>query len=154
VLLADLKNKLETDLLMLLTVGSAWSLQPRDGLYAATGNLSYCHLSVKQCCSEYFNCYIISPTIFSLYALSTTRGIPNKGLRQQQFMVTLLLPESFSPKILYIHVSCLLVCSDNCFFLSSVYPSAREVSALPCLLAENRRHLQRVLIFAMAASQV
>ena len=115
---------------MLLTVGSAWSLQPRDGLYAATGNLSYCHLSVKQCCSEYFNCYIISPTIFSLYALSTTMGIPNKGLRQQQFMVILLLPESFSPKILYIHVSCLLVCSDNCFFLSSVYPSAREVSAL------------------------
>jgi hypothetical protein len=35
---------LETDLLMFLAVGSAWSLQPRDGLYATTGNISYFNL--------------------------------------------------------------------------------------------------------------
>jgi len=43
---------LETDLLMLLAVGSAWSLQPRDGLHATTGNVSYFYLLVKQCYSK------------------------------------------------------------------------------------------------------
>ena len=37
----------ETDLIMSPAVGSTWSLQPRDGLYATTGNLPSFHLSVN-----------------------------------------------------------------------------------------------------------
>jgi hypothetical protein len=51
----------------LLTIGSAWSLQPRDG--TTTGNLSCCHLLVKQCYNEYF--ISLNWHEFSLIALFT-----------------------------------------------------------------------------------
>ena len=64
----------ETDLIMSPAVGSTWSLQPRDGLYATTGNLPSFHLSVNPA-SKYlilnlarnFNRCIISLTIFSMH---------------------------------------------------------------------------------------
>jgi hypothetical protein len=37
-----------THILLLLTVGSTWRLQPRDGWYDATGGLSCCRLLVKE----------------------------------------------------------------------------------------------------------
>jgi hypothetical protein len=56
-----------THILLLLIVGSTWSSQPRDGRYAATGNISCCHLSIKQCYNEYF--ISLSMEFFSLVAL-------------------------------------------------------------------------------------
>ncbi|KAK8448638.1 hypothetical protein SEVIR_7G069186v4 [Setaria viridis] len=87
--------------LMLLAVGSAWSLQPRDGLHATTGYVSYFYLLVKQCyskslilnMSQNFKHYIFSLAIFSLYTISITMGIPEgQKLKTEAIYGNLIVP--------------------------------------------------------------